>query len=435
MGPDESIAAKPDGARRARRVSEAYPSSALHQRRVVQIAVLAALSGGFAPAPAAMAQAADAPGDAPGDLAALWDMVLAEPSVALPALLAAGAAALFGYLGGFFGARRRASAGPTRRAAAPRAERETPRQDGMLFPGSPGEADAAPPREHERELAEGRRLFSFLEDRFGLSERSADAAIDFFNRLSDAIDGLQSRADAAERAAQSSSVNGANSPAAAGAVAGAAAAGAGASTGEAINGVGASEMAAWRMISDGLRLSRGVLQRERGAEAELDRFERALDLEEAFVGLAALRAEQLQPTSDGAPRPLDPRIIEEAWPHALFRAEALLATYYPGAGAWGDLREGLSLITAALRRLLRAAGVSVATVTLLAPYNEAEGERWSDTAAELTGLERVRARLAGAAAREEAPFVIDCETFGYHDGARGVGAKSRLILLDPSEWR
>ena len=182
------------------------------------------------------------------------------------------------------------------------------------------------------------------------------------------------------------------------------------------------------MISDGMRLARSVLQQHQGALPELKRFESVVELEETLLGLTELRAAAHH--SGG----VEPSVIEQAWPHALFRAEALLQTYYPGHGPWGDLREAASLMSSALRRLLRASGVSVVSATLLAPFAPEDGERWSDAAEDLTELEQVRMRLAGAVAHERDAFVIDCESFGYRDARRGLSARSRLILLDPEEW-
>lgn len=392
------------------------------------------------------------------DATAALGPILADPATAI---VVAGAALLGGAIGAF--ARRRpaspppapppAPSRPARRPAEPEGAgrgrpgaRQSARREGggMIFrSGVPGGARSAsgadaddaydddmPPArkpasrpdfgaedpELEAEIEEAERLFRFFEERFGLRDRSARAAIDFFTRLSQSIEGLRRRASEAEKERDRLTAEPRGG-------------GGGASSADP-----GPDAAAWRLISDGMRLCRVVMQNQRGVDPEVQNFESVVDLEEAFVGLAALRAEHLQDGPEGA-RALDPSVIEQAWPHALFRAEALLNTYYPGRGVWGDLREGVGLIASALRRLLRASGVSISGATLLAPFNPEDGENWSDAAEDLTNLARVRERLRGVLATERQPFVIDIESFGYRDGGRGVNTRARLILLDPEEWR
>lgn len=317
----------------------------------------------------------------------------------------AAALALAAALGGFIGARgRRFPAPPTAppsppppsRPARPRQERDDPSGSANVASGQRYQV-SAPPRDEDED---GTRLFDFLEQRFGLTDRRADTAISYFERLSAGIDKLKREAaDAKSEAAATSAAPAAGDDA---------------------------EAACWRMIGDGVRLGRGALQSRRDADPEVAAFDRVIGLDDALRRLASLRTE-----SDG--RAVDPGVIDEAWPHALFRAEALLTSYYPGHGVWGDLREGAALSAAAFRRLLRSRGVAVAGLRLLCPHDPADGEEWSDAAEGLSDLAHVRRRLR-TLGRADRPWVIDCESVGFRDSGRGVSTRSRLILHNPDEW-
>lgn len=329
------------------------------------------------------------------------------------ALLALVSAVVGALARGWFAPQERASARAPAAAATLRRPPPPPsgRGDGMIFrdaqTGRPEPAREAASERDPEALREAERLFEFFESRFGLDDRRADAAIAYLERLSGAIERLRARADAPPRAPEPEPAAEAH-PA----------------------------DAAWTVALDAVRTARAALAAlERDADAAA--FGAETNLEAALRSMARARSAAAGP--DG--RALDPATVEELWPHAIWRAEALLTTYYPTDARWRDLREGVGAASAALRLLLRYSGVVVGQARLLAPYAADDGEKWTDSSAGLIELAPVRSavrRLAvGEAAAQDgarAPLVIDCESFAFADHARGVSARARLVVLAPAAW-
>lgn len=260
---------------------------------------------------------------------------------------------------------------------------------------------------------EEERLLDFFAERFSIRERSSDAAIAYLERLAEAIDGLRRRAEEAENRAAALDDALRRAPA-------------GGETG------GDPTAAAWRVALDGARSIRIAAQALRN-DPDFKAFSALLGFEDAVRRLISEQARL-------ANGPLEARAVEEDWPHAIWRAEALLSAYFPTSGDWGDLRHGVSVAAAALRQLLLLEGVAVGHVRLLGPYEPGDGEIWSSSVEGLweVGPIRERARQLAAASGlvqgQAQPLVIDCEAFGFSDELRGLSAQARLITLDPAAW-
>lgn len=267
-------------------------------------------------------------------------------------------------------------------------------------PSPPGSADAA--------------LLDFFAERFSLEDQSVDGVIAYMTKLAGAIERLKARADAAETRAEAlddalrraGPANGAGADAA----------------------IAADPVAAgWRLAMDGarsIRIAAGALRRD----PDFIAFSQLIGFEDAVRRLTAEQART------GGAR-IDPHLVEEDWPHALWRAEALLSAYFPTTGDWGDLRHGVSVAAAAIRQMLLTEGVAVGHVRMLAPYAAGDGEAWSSSADGLAGVAPIRARARRLAEAEAgANLVIDCEAFGFSDERRGLSAQARLITLDRDAW-
>lgn len=344
------------------------------------------------------------PQGAAGAWRAIGDVAAAQPEASALTLLAVLAAAA--AIGGFIGARlrrigARAVEGQSR-PARPAASQPPAGRDGLIFRDEGGGA-AAP---------EAARLFAYFDERFGLRERRADSVIAYLNDVAASIGRLRARAESAEERAEA--LDDALRRAA---------------TGAGPDGFdSAPSAAAWRMALDGARLARSAVQSLR-RDPDFTAFAAAVGLEATLRQIAAARVG----LPDRDPR-VAPTLVEDAWPHDLWRAEALLSAYFPGHDAWADLREGVSAASAGVRALLRLEGVVVAQAALLSDYAPAAGERWSAQAAEIAEITPVRRRVV-ARAQAGGDFVVDCESFGYLLESRGARTRSRLILYAPDAWR
>ena len=322
-----------------------------------------------------------------------------------------------------------ASGGDVSAAAPPRAEAARLSRPDMTRPNSPSRRAAAraqeqgmifrpddrretrPMRRSEmeeqtrRNAAEGRRLFDYFHERFGVETRSADAAIGYLEQVSAAVERLRSRLKTAETALERALDKAAEAP-----------------TGPANGGSGAPPPL--RLAMDSVRVARAAMQtlQSRGdplyatlqADTGLD------DLLRRVAGLHGAHA-------DGSA--IDGGLIEEPWTHGLFRADMLLAAYFPADGVWAELRDGVSGAAAGLRGAFRDAGVVVGHVRPLTFYRKLDGEVWSDGLGRLGELEPVRAAVSRVAGQGQ--LVVDCDAFGFVDRARGVSGRARLIVETP----
>lgn len=289
--------------------------------------------------------------------------------------------------------------------------------------------------EDDPRVAEATRLFTFFHERFGLEEASAEAAVEYLTRLGGSIDHLRQRADEAERRAADADRRLEETERGALEAERRAA--------DAERRATEAERRAARpqrqteergdspvsVIHESVRLIRAAMQSLRG-DPDFDAFSAAVGLDEAARALAGLRGalQDGRYTAGGD-------LIEEPWPHALFRAEALLATYYPAVDAWLDLRTGVAAASTGLRILLRETGVDVAFVRLLGPFDVETGEKWSDSPEGLVELAPVRRLILSQDGRGRENQVIDVESFGFVDHERGVSMRSRVILFNPVSWR
>ncbi|MCI4664031.1 MAG: hypothetical protein MRY74_04850 [Neomegalonema sp.] len=294
---------------------------------------------------------------------------------------------------------RSARPGPTRGP-----ERSAP---GMIF--REDEADAPPALRRgdraARETREGRLLFDYFEDRFGLRERSAKAAVDYLEQVGDAVERVRRRAQSAETALERSLERTAEAAAVA----------------ASIETPAGGAVAALKVAMEGVKTARTAMHTLRGrADPLFEAFAVETDIDDTLRRVAGLHAAH----ADGST--VDPEVILEPWPHALLRAEALAVAYFPADGLWGELREGLSAVAAGLRRAMREANVVVGHVRLLTPYRQIDGEVWSDQLGELERLEPVRSALQRTVIVDE--VIVDCEAFGYVDRGRGVSGRARLIV-------
>lgn len=329
------------------------------------------------------------------------------------AALVVAALIIGGFLARMLFRRAPATVGPPGRAARRPSDAEPP---GMIFrgeaptrAGAPDARRAAathePPRAPSRTDADAQRVFDYFEDSFDVRERTADAVIGYLERLGGAIErqgGRLARAEAeierlvAEKAAREVEKRaGVDAPAASGAA------------------------PALRFAMEGVRTARVAMQQLRArADDAFAALATDAELEDVLRRVAALQSAH----SDGGP--IDPSIVSDPWPHALWRAHLLLDAYFPNDGAWAELRDGVAAASAGLRRALREVGVIVGHVQLLRPYAPLAGENWSASMGAVGDLDVVRAAL------DHAPpgMVVDVETFGYVDRVRGVAAKARLIV-------
>ncbi len=269
-------------------------------------------------------------------------------------------------------------------------------------------APAGPPARQSANHPEESLLLDFFAERFSLADRSADAAIGYMNQLAEAIERLKAKAEAAE--ARANALDDALRR-----------------SGQDANAAADPVAAGWRIAMDGarsIRIAAGALKRDPDfmALSQLIGFEDAVR-----------RLTEEQARSGGSR--IDPHLVEEDWPHTLWRAEALLSAYFPTTGDWGDLRHGVSVAAAAIRQMLLSEGVAVGHVRMLAPYSSRDGEAWSSSADGLAAVAPIRARARRLVEAEAgADLVIDCEAFGFSDERRGLSPQARLITLDRDAW-
>ncbi|MBX2855005.1 MAG: hypothetical protein KTR21_08455 [Rhodobacteraceae bacterium] len=332
------------------------------------------------------------------------------------ALLAVAAA-----FGGFLGAR--ISRGRSRRvdAAAPAVRGKGAKAvkggrapvDGPLEPGfdddeppvsSGGGAGGAKGGE------ESERLLAFFRERFNIETETADGAIDYLNRLGGSVEKMRHKLDAAEQELAQIKADG------------------GSPLSRDSSSRDAAKAAPWELISEG-----GRIMRSAGASLRADPDFVALSAESLYEDwMRELMAQRAAHAEQGG---IDPEIVEEAWPHALFRTEALTLAYYPTYDDWRDFRLGLTAVATGVRTLLRREGVFVENARLLSPLEPDEGEIWSDTSQGLRELEPVRRTVVANAGGGSDAFVIDCESFGYIDEARDLRLRSKVIVFNRAEWR
>jgi hypothetical protein len=277
---------------------------------------------------------------------------------------------------------------------------------------------------HDRAaLRESDVLFGYFQERFGVSGRSASDVIDFLTAVAASIDRLRDRADTAEDRAEAldealrmarQSGPDAMAPSIA-------------ASPWAVSPWAASPWAAsWQLLLDNINLTRTAmktLEQDRAVSADLDAFVRCVQLVDALRQAQAARIG----LPDDEPR-LQAGAVEEAWPHAILRANALLTAYYPGHGAWRDFRDGLAGISVSLRHLLRLEGVAVAHAPLLTPYEATAGEQWSTSFDDLMSLAPSRRRIRSWNSDE--PLIVDCDSFGFVDENRGFSTRSRLVVYN-----
>ncbi|MEM1422361.1 MAG: hypothetical protein AAGF51_17320 [Pseudomonadota bacterium] len=279
---------------------------------------------------------------------------------------------------------------------------------------APQAAPMAPPpaRDPETEvrLQEANRLFAFFGERFGPDTSTAAGAIDYLTRLGGSVEGLRKRL--ADRDSEIERLKAQPTPA----------------PQPPAQAAAHTDDSLWSTLIDGGRMIRTASQALQ-TDTNFQDFARETKLADAMRNIAALRAD-----FDDGRRGVAAGLIEEAWPHVLFRAEALATAYYPTISAWRDLRLGLASSASALRHLLRRQNVFVDYVLLLNPIESAESEPWSD-AGGLRNLGPVRRTLAANAGPGSEELVIDCESFGYFDKARDRHVRSKVILFNRTEWR
>lgn len=262
--------------------------------------------------------------------------------------------------------------------------------------------------------AQEAQLLDYFAERFDLAPPTAKGAIAYMERVTGAIDRLRDRLEATE--ARATALDDALARAG------------GAPAGETLS--PEPRAAAWSLALEGARSLRVAAPPLRGSP-DFDGFERLVGIEDATRRLMAAQARALKPSAQAAD---DAALAEEDWPHALWRAEALLTAYFPTSGDWGDLRHGASVAAAALRQVLLLQGVAVGHVRLLSPYDPADGEAWSDSADGLSATPAIRERLRPLAEAGVDDLVIDCESFGFTDERRGLAAPARLITYAPEKW-
>lgn len=240
--------------------------------------------------------------------------------------------------------------------------------------------------------AEARRLFEYFRERFGVTQPSAAAAIDYMTRLGDSIQALRQKLLEAERRAETEA--------------------------------GANGDPLSAMVGEALRSARAAAHGLRG-DPDYAEFERVVGVERTLRGLAALRESGFADLGE---------MIEDPWPQALLRADALLGAYYPWRDDWRELKQATAGAVAGLRLLFDRAGVDVAFVRVLAPFEADQGEKWSDSAKGLADLAPVRRVLLKPGAGVPEGTVIDVESFGYVDRKRNIAMRSRLILFSAEKW-
>lgn len=277
-------------------------------------------------------------------------------------------------------------------------------------PAAPPAPPPAPDPEARRRSEEAERIFAFFAERFGPTTATAEGAIDYLTRLGGSVEGLRKRLADRDAEIERLKLQPAPAPAAAQPAA------------------DPGEEAPWSTLIDGGRMIRAASQALQ-SDTDFQDLSRETRLADAMRNIAALRADR-----DDGRRGISAAAIEEAWPHVLFRAEALAAAYYPTTMAWRDLRLGLNASASALRQLLRRENLFVDYVLLLNPIESAEAEPWSD-AGGLRNLGPVRRTLAANAGAGSEDLVIDCESFGYFDKTRDRTVRSKVILFNRTEWR
>lgn len=333
-----------------------------------------------------------------------------------PLALMCVAAAFGGYLGA------RISRGRTRRAdaeapAPARGKRAKGKQAPVEGPREPSFDDEPPVSSGGANTAgggkngaESERLLAFFRERFNIDAETADGAIDYLNRLGGSVEKMRHKLDAAEQELAQLKAEG-DTPLT-----------------RDSSSRDAAKAAPWELISEGGRIMRSASA--------------ALRADPDFVSLAAeslyedwMRELMAQRAAHAEQGGIDPEIVEEAWPHALFRTEALTLAYYPTYDDWRDFRLGLTAVATGVRTLLRREGVFVENARLLSPLEPDEGEIWSDTSQGLRELEPVRRTVTANAGGGSDAFVIDCESFGYIDEARDLRLRSKVIVFNRAEWR
>lgn len=269
--------------------------------------------------------------------------------------------------------------------------------------GAPGRGEErALPAPQTLNVQEAERLLTFFRDRFDVETDSADGAIDYLTRLGASVESLRRKLSEAELELEDAR--------------------AGAQSGDV-------ETAPWDLLAEALR-SIGRAAQTLRADPDYADLASEVQLEESLREFAALRSAWME---TGAR--FEPELVEEAWPHALLRAEALTLSYYPTRDAWRDLRFGLALAAAALRALFRREGVYLEHVRLLSAAAPGEAEMWSDTSEGLRDLRPVAATVLAGVASDAAGLVLDCESFGYFDQQRELEVRSKVIVFNSAEWR
>ncbi|MEO1292745.1 MAG: hypothetical protein AAFV62_07940 [Pseudomonadota bacterium] len=259
----------------------------------------------------------------------------------------------------------------------------------------------APPRAVETpEQREAQRIFKLFRERFNVEAENADSVLEYLETLATNVGNMQRKLSDAEREIEKMRSGAQLSPA----------------------------EAPWELVTEASRLMRGAAQALRG-DPDFDDLNRETGLDDMLRKLTELRASKSQ--IGGA---IDTELIEQPWPHQLFRIEALTAAYYPTTNAWRDLRIGLALGAAALRQLFRQSGLKVEYVRLLSPLGAGEGEVWDEKSDGLRDLAPVRRAVVSTAGGIDR-FVIDCDSFGYHDEARSMDFRSKVITYNRAHWR
>lgn len=161
---------------------------------------------------------------------------------------------------------------------------------------------------------------------------------------------------------------------------------------------------------------------------------RALD---AILKLQAILDDEAQEDTGELTESVARRIINDAWIHRLFRAEALVSQFYDTREeAWRLLQSGLEMLSAIWRAALMPHAVHIFRPRLLIP-GEDGGEADDSRLQELRTLAPVRAKLERLAQNmldsSDPGMIVDCWHIAYLTADEELRA-AKVTRFLPADW-